>query len=184
MAGEAQEGGRGSHFIEGSIFEGLFLRSLKPDGPFAEELSRAGFDVQRPQPRYRATVWNACVEIARQRTQAHLSPEEGRRALGRLTAEGFFSTLVGSVIGVGLPLLGAEMLIKRLPRLWNSGTIGPRMRVTQLGPREWQADVDDDTPLPDVGAGLLEYALGKCLNPTRVEVVGRHADGYSLRLMF
>src|SRR5207245_736109 len=34
---------------QGSIFEGLFAKSLKPTGPFLEELKKAGYDPAKPQ---------------------------------------------------------------------------------------------------------------------------------------
>ena len=49
--------------IQQSSFEGLFVKVLKVDGDFAEDLRKAGFDVARQQPSYPSPVFKACMEI-------------------------------------------------------------------------------------------------------------------------
>src|SRR6476469_5906822 len=105
---------------ESSAFEALFKYAVPMTPQLAAGLRGLGYDPDRPAPRYPSTVWYACMDVARQRQYGNLPPEQGLRELGRRSVEGFFETLVGKVIAVGLPMLGTEGALKRLGRYLSS----------------------------------------------------------------
>jgi uncharacterized protein (TIGR02265 family) len=114
--------------LPASTFEGLFVRSLKPTGAFLADLGRAGFDPARMQSSYPFEVWDACLTVAR--THALAGVADADFQLGRRFNQGFLDTVVGSIIKVGIPMLGLRRLIARLPR--TVPTAFPGAEVTVL----------------------------------------------------
>ncbi len=106
--------------LDGSVFEGLFQRALRPTGDFAEALRAVGYDVDNPQRGYHHQVYYDALMVAREHACRSMSDPEAYQKLGRLQLEGFLTTIVGRVSAVVAPIIGATALTRRLPRLWRS----------------------------------------------------------------
>jgi uncharacterized protein (TIGR02265 family) len=160
---------------EAAVFEALFTRGFKPDARLVEALRAAGYDVQRPEPRYPTAVWHACIEAARRHLFPSLSVAEGTRRLGAIFADGYFNTLIGKVIGAALPLLGPERAIQRLPRYWSATQPDLGVEVVKAGERHYAVTLREKGILADFCAGLLEGSV----RHTRAEVAitVREVDG-------
>lgn len=102
--------------IPASTFEGLYVRALKPSGELLRELTAAGFNPGRMEPTYPPELWERCIEIARRHTFPGLAREEADERLGRRFNQGFFETLLGSLIKVSIPIVGFNGVVSRLPR--------------------------------------------------------------------
>lgn len=144
---------------ENGTFEGLFHRALRPEGAFTEALRAAGYDPARPQPRYPTTVWHACLEVARRHEYAHLSKEEGERALGHRFIDGWFETIIGKIIAVGLPLLGPDGTLQRAHRNWAASQPDLHITMRKVAERHWEAALQGAGVRADFAAGLLEAAV-------------------------
>lgn len=157
--------------VGGAAFEGLFVRTLQPQGAFADQLRAAGYDVKAPRDRYPRRVWQACVELARKHEYPTRPPEEGFRLLGQRFAEGFRQTLTGKLLGAALPMLGPEAVMQRLPKVWASSQPNLRVQPAQLGPGHWEVTFEDQGIMTDFCAGLLDGLLAVLRVPEpRVQV--------------
>lgn len=160
-------------YIQGSTVEGLFARALKPTGEFDAELRRVGVDVQRLEPTYPLTVWYAALRIARQRVAGHLPDDQAYRLLGDRLISGFFDTLVGKMVSVGMPLLGPDATLQRLARMWRTGQPSLRMETLREADRRWRLTLHQDGVVPDFCAGILESGLTRTGVQPRVTVLER-----------
>src|SRR3954470_18650653 len=124
-----------NHTVEAALFEGMFVRAMRPDPSFTAELKDLGFDLKRIQSRYPVEVWRKSLEVARRRLFGERPEERGYRALGNLFVEGYFETIIGKIISVPLSLVPAERVIQRMPRTWRAAR--PDIRIdppAQEGP--------------------------------------------------
>lgn len=112
-----------------SLFEGLFIKALEPKGAFREALRQKGFDVDHRLPRYPATVWVNCVDVAAGELYPKRSREAAWEVLGEHFIEGYFQTLIGRMIGSTLPFLSPRTFLMRAPRFISTGL---ENAVTQL----------------------------------------------------
>ncbi len=163
---------------DNSIFEALFQRALKVDQKFAEDLRRIGYDPVRPEPKYPTVVFERALDVAHRHAFPGLSPQEADWRLGGLLSENWFETLLGKVVAVGLPLLGAERVVATLPRRFKMGAdVG--CAVEKLGDRHWVVKLEDGTR-PELVAGALEAALKRTRVAPTLRVEGRGAQGCSI----
>lgn len=165
---------------EYSVFEGMFVRALRPEGGFAEELKRAGYDVERPQLRYPTTVWKQAVNIARRHVYPALPTEEADRALGRRFVEGFFNTIAGKFVQVAIPFVGPAGTLKRLPKYYKAARSHVRIEVIQEAPTRFRVVYVDPFPLPDFVAGMIEGTTRFLAAHPLVDVLQRSACGFEL----
>lgn len=70
--------------------EGLFSRKLKPAGAFRTDLKAAGFDPDRPEPRYPEDVMLRCIEVAVRHAFAGQTVEPAHAQLGAALVAGSF----------------------------------------------------------------------------------------------
>jgi uncharacterized protein (TIGR02265 family) len=114
------------------MFEGLYVRVLKPQGAFQADLLKAGFDVKAVRPEYPMDVWVACLDV----TARHLHPSHPRpaawRRIGRDFITGFLDTIAGRLVAVALPFLSPKTFVDRCPRFMR---LGVRELVSRV---EWQ----------------------------------------------
>jgi uncharacterized protein (TIGR02265 family) len=162
-------------FTQGSMFEGLYERVLKPEGAFAEDLKVAGYDRSHPLPEYPDAVWVACLNVTAKHRFPLLERHVAWRQIGRLFIGGFLDTLVGKLIGAALPFLSAHSFITRVPRFVSAGLPGvligiewldaQKARLTLPGPHEGasyvMAGVLDVTLLRFKVTPEIEPALGE-----------------------
>ncbi|MFZ5444367.1 MAG: DUF2378 family protein [Myxococcota bacterium] len=147
-----------------SMFEGLFVRALKVDGPFKERLRAKGFDLDRPQLRYPVTVWEDCIDVAVAELYPGVPRDEGWRRIGRRFIEGYFETLVGRMLSVTLPLLSSTAFLNRGPRMISTGLEGARVRLQWRDPRTAVLHVEEAS---DLSGALVAGALEVCFERMR-----------------
>lgn len=119
-----------------SMFEGLFVRSLKPTGRFKEALKELGYDLDRQKTKYPLEVWNTSVDLAAAELYPGLSLPQAWEKLGRQFIEGYFQTLVGKMIGATLPFLNAKVFIGRMPRFMTTGLENAKVTLEWTGDRQ------------------------------------------------
>jgi uncharacterized protein (TIGR02265 family) len=140
---------------QGSVVEGMYVRALQPTGAFAEELRAVGVDVRRLEATYPTEVWQASLAVARRHAAGHLSEEEGYRLLGTKFMAGFFDTLVGRMLAVGMPLLGPSKTLQRLTRTWAAGQPDLKVETVQETERSWRITLREKGILADFCAGMF-----------------------------
>lgn len=159
--------------VDGSIFEGLFLKVLKPQGAFKERLRTAGFDVDRLEARYPEEVWGRALDI----TTAHAFGQEetttAHRRIGHAMIEGYFSTILGRLTGGLMPVLGVDRTLRRVGQLWKVPQPGMEILAEAEGAGRWRVAFHDKVMTADLVAGILEAALRRADETVRVEVVER-----------
>jgi uncharacterized protein (TIGR02265 family) len=162
---------------QGSMFEGLYLKVLKPSGSFRADLIQAGFDPKQLQPEYPMSTWVACLDVSAK----HLHPGVDRftawRYIGNQLIEGFLQTLVGRLVATGLPFMSPQSLVNRGPRMMKMAVkeidvsvkwFDSQHAVTRfVGPHEGAAFV---------GAGVLEVCLRRI--GVKPILAARALDGY------
>jgi hypothetical protein len=84
---------------QGSMFEGLYVKVLKPTGAFRDDLAKAGFDVQALRPEYPMDVWVACLDV----TAKHLHPTLERFAAWRLIGRDFITGFLDTIVAAWWP---------------------------------------------------------------------------------
>ena len=169
--------------VEYSLFEGLFARALELTPAMRADLRAVGFDPDKPQATYPGVVWIKSLEVALRHVFPQLPREEGLRQLGWKVIDGFLDTIAGRVVGVALPFLGMEGIIKRLPRYWDMvrKAQGAEMRTEQVAERDWRVVSNSRAELPDYSAGLIQRVLSRLKDGVRVDVESR-TNGYALRI--
>ena len=156
--------------IQGSMFEALFERRLKPSGAFLQDLIQAGYDPSHPEVEYPEAVLINCVEVARRHAFPELPPKDGEFRVGQELSDGFLGeTLAGKVMSAAMPLVGPERIIRSLPRRFKSGTDGEAPEVEQLGERHWRVLMGRNAT-PFMVAGAIQAALARTGVDAKVEV--------------
>lgn len=167
--------------IPSSVFEGLFVRGLEPNGALARALAAEGYDPKCPEMDYPVQVWKRCVALARDLVYGELSDTEAYRALGRKLTEGFVNTLVGRVAAVALPMIGAARVVERLPRyLAMMGRPDLEVQLVAVGERARRITIPDTHNRPEFIAGALEVALERAHVQPLVSVEDRSHLGFRL----
>jgi uncharacterized protein (TIGR02265 family) len=165
-----------------SVFEGLFVRVLKPEGAFAEQLKAVGFDLKRPVGIYTKRVWHDAVMVACRHTYPMLAIEDAQREIGKRFVEGFFDTITGKVMSVALGFLSVESLIQRLPKYVAMTATGMELRVTEEPDKTWRVSFRDVYSLPDFVAGLMEASFLRGGHRISAKVRSRNELGFELTM--
>lgn len=166
-----------------SMFEGLFVRSLKPTGRFKEALKERGYDLDRQETKYPLAVWNACVELAATQFYPGLAAPHAWEKLGRQFIEGYFQTLVGKMIGATLPFLSAKVFIGRMPRFMTTGLENADVSLEWTSDRQAVLTLRNITPL---SSSLMSGVAAVCferMNVPGVKLETRHLDALSTQLI-
>ncbi len=170
-------------FTQGSFFEGLFIRSLQASGAFADALRDCGFDPSQPRALYSIEVWNAALEVAWRHRYPTLDREAAYRELGRQLCHGFLQTWAGKVVDMGLPLLGPERLLARVPDLLALDTYRYDVKVRPLDWHHYRVFFRNDPDAkPDLIAGLFEAGLRRTGIQPIVTVTMRAGPDFDLEL--
>lgn len=167
---------------QGSFFVGLFEKGLRvQDGPLADALRDVGYDLHRPRGEYPITVWNEALQVAWKHLWPEKSYEQAYRDFGRRFFDGFAQTLVGSVLAIGLPVLGPERFLKRLPQYMKVDTYSYRVEAQEQGPRHWMLVFRNDPDAkPDFIAGLVESCMLRMGTQATVDVTLREPTNFDL----
>lgn len=119
-----------------SMFEGLYVRALQPEGEFKARLRDKGFDLDRQRLSYPISVWHDCLDV----TSSVLYPGEPRavawQGIGVRFVEGYFNTLVGRMISAMLPFMDAKRFMGRVPGFITTGLQGASLRLDWQEPRQ------------------------------------------------
>ncbi len=168
---------------ENGLFEGLFIRALDVSGPLEAELKAAGFDRQRPRPKYTSEVFRDCLEVARRHRFAELSREAGLHALGRAFFGGFRQTILGSVMTTALPLLGPRLLLTKIPGRLKRLRSDLNTELEKKSDREYVLAAQDTMDVGDFFAGALEEGL-KVAGAKQLQVTSHpRPGGWSLTVL-
>jgi uncharacterized protein (TIGR02265 family) len=166
---------------QGSFFVALFTHGLRVQGPLADALLEAGFDAHRPKGEYPIEVWNEAMRLAWQHLCPQKSQEQAYREFGKRFFDGFSQTLVGSVLAVGLPVLGPERFLRRLPQYMKVDTYSYRVEAREVAPRHWLLVFRNDPDAkPDFIAGLVESSLLRIGTQATVDVTLREPTNFDI----
>ncbi|MFP2925605.1 DUF2378 family protein [Pyxidicoccus sp. 3LG] len=166
---------------QGNFFVALFTNGLRVKEPLIAALRQVGFDVDRPQGEYPIEVWNECMRLAWRHLCPAKSQEQAYREFGRRFFEGFTQTLIGSVLSVGLPVLGAERFLRRLPQYMKIDTLRYRVEAHEVEPRHWRLVFRDDLDAkPDFVAGIVEASLLRIGTQAAVDVTLREPTNFDI----
>jgi uncharacterized protein (TIGR02265 family) len=165
-------------YVEGSILESLFQRALRPTGAFAEDLRKAGYDVDRPEPRYPLEVLSRTLAVACRHAYPGKTEPEALHALGLRFGAAFYETIIGKVIGATMPMLGPDRIIQSLPKRMKVGTDDP-CTVERVSERSWRIRVGPSI-IPHFAAGAVDATLRHARVQSNVTVEGRDSRGATL----
>ncbi|MFZ5438839.1 MAG: DUF2378 family protein [Myxococcota bacterium] len=162
--------------MDGSVFEGLFVRELRPTGAFSEDLKRIGFDVTRLEPRYPELVFLRAVEVAARHAYPEATLHEAHFFLGSRTIAGYFSTILGRVTATMIPVLGVASTLKRVTSLWTVAQ--PAMRISaERAPEGFIVSFENDALTADLVAGMLQEGLRRAERELTCAVLERRPGG-------
>ena len=167
--------------MDGSVFEGLFVRQLKPDAALRAELAKVGFDPARLEAKYPEEVFARAVEVVVQHDFAGKPLEETHRALGIATIDGYFDTILGRITASMMPLLGVSGALKRVQQLWRVAQPSMTVVATPTSPTTWDISFENKVMHAEMVAGILEASLRRADPRVKVTVVERRAGGGALR---
>lgn len=168
--------------VDGSMFEGLFIRVLKPEGAFKTQLRLAGFDVDRLEPRYNEEVFGRALHIATEQAFGDDDVATAHRRLGRALIEGYFGTILGRVTGTLIPLLGVGGTLRRIAQIWQVPQPGMAISAEVENRGRWLVRFRDRVMSADLVAGILGAALQRADPTVRVEVVERRVGAGVVRV--
>ncbi|MDP2274539.1 MAG: DUF2378 family protein [Archangium sp.] len=168
--------------VDGSIFEGLFLRVLKPEGAFKSQLRGAGFDVDRPQGRYPEDVFGRALTVTTAYAFGREDITMAHRRIGHALIEGYFMTILGKMTGGLIPVLGLGGTLKKVAQLWKVPQPGMEISAAAEGRGQWVVHFRDRVMTADLVAGILEAALRRADPLVQVEVVARRLGAGVVRV--
>lgn len=168
--------------VDGSIFEGLFIRVLKPQGTFKSQLRGAGFDADRPEARYPEEVFGRALTIATVHAFADEHVAIAHRRIGHALIEGYFVTILGRVTGGLLPVLGVGGTLKRVGPLWKVPQPGMEITAEAQGKGQWLVKFRDRVMTADLVAGILEAALRRADASVNADVIERRLGAGVVRV--
>jgi uncharacterized protein (TIGR02265 family) len=147
-------------YILAAFFEGLFLRGLKVDGVFREELKSIGLNLDRLELRYPPEVWHGAAQVARKHRYPELTQPEADRAMGHAFLEGYQATAIGAaVLTVALNFLPTAMLVDRTPAIVKTMYKGELARVVVLGQKHRKVHFRGRGLRPHFVAGTIEAGV-------------------------
>ena len=156
------------------------MRTLTVDATLGERWRAIGFDASAMGSGYPAEILKAVIEAACAHLFPELRHEDGRRRLGRLTAEGFPHTEVGSVYAALAASIATERLVSALPRFISAARPDATVRINFEGERRWRAFLEMPFAIPPFSAGIVERLIERTgVSPT-VEVENVLGDAFEL----
>jgi uncharacterized protein (TIGR02265 family) len=162
------------------VWESLFVRSLKVQGPLRDELKAAGFDPERLEVSYPLSLFKRCVELVRTHLHPELTEPQVYWEMGRRTMEGFRSTLAGMVITAAIPLLGPTRYLKRIPEHAKVGGLKMDVTPVPVGEREYRLEFRRTLVTPEFAAGLIDVGLELAKVKPSIEPRRVDAEGFDL----
>lgn len=168
--------------VDGSFFEGLFNRVLKPEGAFKTKLRLAGCDVDRLEPKYEEEVFGRALRIAAEFAFPGDPIYLAHRRIGHALVEGYFETILGSVTASMIRVLGVRGTLARFAQLWHVPQPGMEISAELESPGQWLVRFKNRVMTAELVAGIVETALGRADPSARVEIVERKSGAGVLRV--
>lgn len=145
--------------VKYTSFDSLLKGAGLDDNPaFLAEI-KLFYDPNRPNRPYTMDDFLEVLDRACDWLFPHLSREQGREELGRLTFEGFRKTLHGKMALAALHIIGPDKLARYAPGLFNDTVTQTERTVTQLGPRQYLYSIRNASGTPEEVVGLLKAGL-------------------------
>lgn len=168
--------------VNGAVVEGLFVRALKADGAFADELRTVGIDVRRLQGEYPATAYRQGLAVAAKHVCPGLSEPDAHRELGRRFTDGFLNTILGAVMGGALSVLGPDLVMKRIPKALALNRGNVQAEAIKEGDKAWRLKSSNPGSLPYFIAGALEVFFRRIKVEPTIQVMSARDDGFEMRI--
>lgn len=162
------------------MFEGLFVRGIKPQGEFLHALREVGFDPEHVAARYPLEIWNRCLELCIRHGFPGLPAEEAECETGRTFAKGYLNTLIGSMSGAALPVMGPEAMVERMPKYVALGRDDVQVRLSTVCPRSRKLFFAETCPRPYFTKGAMQVGLERARAKPEIVIEDQRADGYTL----
>ena len=144
--------------MDGSVMEGLFVRELKPSGPFKDALKKIGYDMDKLQPKYPEEIFRKAIEVATSHAYPTLTPHQAHLSLGERLIAGYFSTILGRVTAGIIPVIGAKRTLNRIAQLWQVPQPGMKISAAE-GPEVWVVTFQNLAMSADLVAGIIQAAI-------------------------
>lgn len=167
--------------MDGSVFEGLFVRQLKPDAKLSAELAAAGFNPARLEAKYPEEVFARAVEVFVRHEFVGQALEVAHRAMGIALVDGYFDTILGRITASMMPVLGVGGALKRVQQLWRVAQPSMVANATPAGEGQWTIEFKNKVMSADMVAGVLEAALHRADKRATLHVDERTPGGGRLR---
>lgn len=151
-----------------SMFEGLFVRALRPTGAFKERLREKGYDLDRRQTSYPLAVFEDCLDVAAAELFPELDRAQAWERLGRLFIGGYFQTLVGRMISATLPFMSPRLFVGRVPRFMTTGLQGAEVRLEWTDARHATLTL---LGVHELSSALMAGVLAECFARMKVSPV-------------
>ena len=144
--------------MDGSVMEGLFVRELKPSGPFKDALAKIGFDMDKLQPKYTEEIFRKAIEVATSYSYPTVTQHAAHFSLGERLIAGYFSTILGRVTAGIIPVIGAKRTLSRIAQLWQVPQPGMKISARE-GPEAWVVSFQNVAMSADLVAGIIQAAI-------------------------
>jgi uncharacterized protein (TIGR02265 family) len=145
-----------------SMFEGLYVRALQPEGAFKGRLREKGFDLDRQKVSYPMSVWADCLDVTADELYPGRPRAESWQRIGRQFIDGYFSTLVGRMIAAMMPFMSAKTFLGRVPRFISTGLEGAVVKLEWVDERHATLTIGGVHELSGaLMAGVLEGSFAR-----------------------
>jgi uncharacterized protein (TIGR02265 family) len=160
-----------------SLFEGMFVHAIQPEGAFRAALKEKGFDLAHRLPRYPAAVWRDCADVAVRKLYPEVPRDQAWELLGERFADGYFQTLIGKMINTTLPFLPLRTFLMRSPRFIATGLEGAQVTLEWTDARTALLVIEGPGELAShLMAGVFRNAFRR-MKVTGVELFPRALEG-------
>ncbi|MFT3837598.1 MAG: DUF2378 family protein [Myxococcaceae bacterium] len=107
---------------DGSMFEALLVRALKPNPALSAELGQLGVNLKSLDTLYPTAVWVKVLDaVRRHHYGAIANVEQAYRKIGKDFCAGYLDTLIGRVILAGVSFMNPRRLLERAPSYMRMG---------------------------------------------------------------
>jgi uncharacterized protein (TIGR02265 family) len=171
--------------IYASVFEGLFIRSLKKQllpGTKAK-LQAAGLELDLALlPAYPTQLWTDCVRIVAADLHPTVSLDEAIRLTGEVSLEGYAQTMMGQALFGILRVIGTRRGLLRMARNMSSGSNFIQASGTQLSESDFRIEVNDCGDMPTFYVGVFRRACELTGTQVKVDIEKTEGRGVSYRV--
>ena len=97
---------------------------------------------------------------------------EARRLFGRASVAHYGESILGRVMLAAIPIMGMDRIVRMIPRSFAATTNYGTRWVTEIGPRHWRCEFEDEIMYPEIIQGILE-ATGEMAHVRGLQVTCR-----------